>query len=185
MTYSFDWLMDNPYWTFDLAVQTPVNQFPDEWMTFWGIGAKECPEHLDPGEWEMANEMHDTARRICQAIGDLQGRRLPEPLRTLPGVLELEARSERKSRSELADQIENQLNPEQLQLQEIKDLIRFLRWEPGAAEAGDRVFQTAFQIYSYPPFGCGPGDVAARLLELLEFLVRTDGKRLFPGRNTP
>ena len=177
MTYSVDWLMDNPYWSFEEAIQTPVDEFPIAWKEFWGIGAKECPEHLDPDDWEIANEMHDTARRICHAVGDLQGRRLPDPLRTLPGVLEVEARSERRSRSELADQIESQVNSEELQLQVFGDLIRFLRWEQGAAEAKDSIFQTAFQIYSYPQFGCGPGTVAARLLELLEFLVRTEGER--------
>ena len=176
MTYHFEWLMDHPYWTFDLAVATAVDEFPAEWKRFWGIGEHECPEHLDPDEWQAANEMHDLARRICYAAGGLQGTKLPEELRTLPPILTKEARDERQSRQELVEHLESNLTPEERSSGPVKDLIHFLKWSEGEAGTKEVLFRTAVEIYSYPDFGCAPGEVARRLLDLLEFLMRTRGE---------
>ena len=176
MTYHFDWLMDHPHWTFELAVATAVDEFPSEWKRYWGIGGDACPEHLDPDEWQAAKEMHDLARRICNAAGALQGMKLPEQLRTLPPILTKEAKDERESRRELVKRLEASLTPEQEGPGPVKDLIHFLKWSEGEAGTKEVLFRTAVEIYSYPDFGCAPGEVARRLLDLLEFLMRTKGE---------
>jgi len=176
VTYNFEWLTDHPYWTFELAVATAVDEFPSEWKRYWGIGEHVCPDHLDPGEWEAAREMHELARRICHAASALQGRKLPEELRTFPAILSMEAKDERQSRRELVERLEAGLRPEQAGDGPVKDLIHFLKWSEGAAGTKEALFRTAVEIYSYPDFGCAPGEVARRVLELLEFLMRTKGK---------
>lgn len=177
MTYHEAWLREFPYWTFADAIGAASDDFPREWKRFWGIGASVCPDHLDADEWEVANEMHDVARRICAVATRLLDQGLPHQLRTLPGLLEIEATSEKKSRREFVAALEERLTAEQRRSPMLQDVLYFLKWREGEAEAKAKLFRSAIEIYAYPEFGCSPGQVASRLLDLLEFLVRTRGER--------
>ncbi len=175
MTYTFKWLQDHPYWTFDAAVGTPVDEFPSEWKRFWGIGEAECPEYLEPGEWEVANEMYDVGRRLVHVVSHFGEKGLPNELRTLPAFLATEAQSESMSRKEVATQLRKGLAPDQLATQFWSDLLYFLEWEEGETEARHKLLRTAVEIAAFPRFGCSPGTVATRIMDLLDFMVTTRG----------
>jgi hypothetical protein len=176
MTHNYEWLTEHPYWTFDNAMDVPATDFPIAWKDYWGIGDAYAPDHLDPDEWQTANQMHDIARRICAVAASLQGG-LPEQLRTLPPVLGEESRSEQERRQELATLLREKMSAEQLESPDLYQVIRWLEWEEGPAEGKEKLFRTAVEIYAYQEFGCSPGTIGFRVLKLLDYIVRASGER--------
>ena len=175
--YDENWLRDFPLWSYDDAHATVDDEFPDAWATFWGVTKATAPEDIDPDMWEEVKQLHSLAKRLVGAAAELSRAKLPEGKRTLPKLLRMEADSERSARLELLDSIRSQLDPDALRSPEWGQVEAFLRWEEGEAGYKERLFQTAVQIHAFPRFGCSPGAVAHRCLELLDFLVRSKGLR--------
>lgn len=172
-----------PYYTLDDVVSDAADHFSSSWKKFWGIDAADAPDHLDPDDWKTANELHAIASRIYRAAVSLLDERLPRTLRERPSLLEEEARDEKLGRERVAEELRQRAFEEGRTGENwdgLKDLLEEsfrLQSEEGEAEKRVKLFQTAVQVYAYPDFGSPPAQVASRLLDLLEFLVRTKGER--------
>jgi hypothetical protein len=167
MTYDRFWLEDHPFWSYEDAIGTVRDEYPHAWADYWGISKSHSPEHLDPDLWEEARRLHQLAQRLVRAAAELSRTRLPDQTRTLPKLLEMEAASEREARRELLESLRTQIAPEALESPEWRQIENFLRWEDGEAGSKERLFGTAVEIHAFELWGCSPGELARRCLELL------------------
>lgn len=171
MAYHLGWVEDHPFTSLDDEFDSVLCDYPEEWALYWGIGSEHAPAHLKVEDWEKANEMVAHARRLCDAAIALSRRGLPDQLRTLPGILQSEATAEREARKASMREARRKLTPEVMESEEWKRIERHVASFRGEAEARQRLFEVAAQLYVFEAFGQMPDALTQRTLDLLGYLV--------------
>lgn len=174
-----DFILEVPYdWTtFHEVMDRVATEFPENWRRYHGV------ESRDPmlvGDSD-ARDLMNTASRLATAAEALSDRRLPEGPRQFPEELESQARERRRLREDVVEvfleMAEEEPDPEKSA--GLKDAVRKARGPDGLFPKEDeyRVFRTFLEIESFERYGSLPGELADRVITLLEYLVGTESNR--------
>lgn len=170
-----DFIWEHPAFDLEDALAVVWDDFPRDWREFWGLDAEHTPDHLDPDEWEEFQRLDRLARRLGRVARTLvRPGRLPEKSLTEPWELRQEAEAARNRRKEILAELKELLPEER---------FREIRWMQhshgtGGVEAKHQVFRTAMQLIAVSQFHGRPNRLAERMLELLDYVTRTDSMRV-------
>lgn len=166
-----EWLSRDPTYNFDDALDYAVEQFPIEFVAFWGIDSETVPEHLNVDDWEEYNRLYHLAERLAQGARELlKPRSLPKARLVEVEQIRKDAGSEEAWVKQVMDRMKETVPKEHWR--QVVDAL-----SPGTSDARtkDRFFWTCFQIHAAVFFFNWPGTLADRMRKLLAHLISVSG----------
>lgn len=163
-----------PGYDLDDAVEYASREYEEDFAEYWGLDASSPPEHLEFDQWREYKEIHSLAKRLAVAASTLvRPRRLSEDHRTLPGVLQLEAAEREQLVTEALEQLKERVSHgDWWQLWNA-----FRPTDPSDPRTKRDFLLNCVQIEATKLFPGSPAPMAARMLTLVNFLVRNPGER--------
>ncbi|MGH7556730.1 MAG: hypothetical protein ACREMD_02905 [Gemmatimonadota bacterium] len=167
---------DDPRYDVDDAMMLIHDNFPADFVAFWGLESDYAPEHIDPDDWDEYRRLYALSERLALAAQRLaRPGALPEAQLREPGLLEMEASSE-------SEAVGRTLHAIREVLSEIPATSWYNIWlqydTPGTSDARARLgfFQTCMQLHALRLFHSSPRQMAQRMVNLLNYLSKTTGE---------
>jgi hypothetical protein len=161
---------NNAAFTLDDALDGVASDFPDDFLTHWGLQSSEPPPHLERDEWLELRRIYGTASQLASIAGALVQRKgVGKDRLALGALLQQEANRQQRQIEDLLDRAKLELND--ADYGRLFGLL-FLPVSPNDSRTKAAVFENTLQIAAMQQFVQQPGRLARRLQSLATYLVR-------------